>query len=353
LRVFTGSGRCEYTAPHPQRPSIANRQAAPPEEIVREATKDGIAGDLPALTVTERKVRLGFAFALVCIALIGAVSYLSLARLAQQAVDGARAHETLGSLDSLLAAAADAQAAERGYVITGDERYWERYRRAVAIIEEQTTDLRRLTEGNFVQRQPLDAAAALVADQLQNLHSVMELRKDQGFAAAQREVMAGKDELLHERIRDAVAQMVNSQSALLAQHAGQARASAVLARAVIIGGGTLACGFAGWALLGMRRDFATRAQAATASHDADENLELKVRERTASEPIAPAQSAGGIAHDINNAISPVTLYIDALLESEPGLSARGRGQLEIIQRAVDEVARAVVRLRESHRLREP
>src|SRR4029450_6375955 len=44
---------------------------------------------------------------------------------------------------------------------------------------------------------------------------------------------------------------------------------------------------------------------------------------------ALGQMASGIAHDINNAISPVTLYTDALLEHEKQLSARGRSQLEV------------------------
>jgi CheY-like chemotaxis protein len=63
--------------------------------------------------------------------------------------------------------------------------------------------------------------------------------------------------------------------------------------------------------------------------------------------------ASGIAHDINNAISPITLYAEALLETEPGLSERGRGYLEIIQRAIDDVAQTVARMREFYRPREP
>src|SRR6266850_718360 len=67
---------------------------------------------------------------------------------------------------------------------------------------------------------------------------------------------------------------------------------------------------------------------------------------------ALGQMASGIAHDINNAISPVALYADALLEREPNLSAQGRGQLEIIQRAVHDVAATVARMREFYRQRE-
>ena len=68
---------------------------------------------------------------------------------------------------------------------------------------------------------------------------------------------------------------------------------------------------------------------------------------------ALGQMASGIAHDINNAISPMSLYADALLEREPNLTDTGRKQLEIIQRAVDDVAQTVARMGEFYRLREP
>lgn len=68
---------------------------------------------------------------------------------------------------------------------------------------------------------------------------------------------------------------------------------------------------------------------------------------------ALGQMASGIAHDINNAISPVSLYVGTLLEREPDLSARARQYLEVIQRAIDDVAHTVGRMREFYRTREP
>jgi PAS domain S-box-containing protein len=68
---------------------------------------------------------------------------------------------------------------------------------------------------------------------------------------------------------------------------------------------------------------------------------------------ALGQMASGIAHDINNAISPVALYTASLLETDPSLSARGRGYLETIERAIDDVAQTVGRMREFYRQREP
>lgn len=65
------------------------------------------------------------------------------------------------------------------------------------------------------------------------------------------------------------------------------------------------------------------------------------------------QMASGIAHDINNAISPVSVYTEILLEREPNLSVRVREYLETTQRAIGDVAHTVARLREFYRQHEP
>ena len=68
---------------------------------------------------------------------------------------------------------------------------------------------------------------------------------------------------------------------------------------------------------------------------------------------ALGQMASGIAHDINNAISPVALYTEMLLEQEPNLSQRTREYLETTQRAIGDVAHTVARMREFYRQHEP
>lgn len=68
---------------------------------------------------------------------------------------------------------------------------------------------------------------------------------------------------------------------------------------------------------------------------------------------ALGQMASGIAHDINNAISPVSLYTETLLEREPNLSAKGREYLRVIQHSIEDVAQTVSRMREFYRQREP
>ena len=67
---------------------------------------------------------------------------------------------------------------------------------------------------------------------------------------------------------------------------------------------------------------------------------------------ALGQMAGGIAHDINNAISPAAMYIEALLEQDQTLNPRARERLSIVQQAIAAVVQTVARLREFCRPRE-
>jgi PAS domain S-box-containing protein len=67
---------------------------------------------------------------------------------------------------------------------------------------------------------------------------------------------------------------------------------------------------------------------------------------------ALGQMASGIAHDINNALSPAALYIQLLLERETSLSGPVRQQLGIVEQALQDVSHTVARVREFYRPQE-
>ena len=111
----------------------------------------------------------------------------------------------------------------------------------------------------------------------------------------------------------------------------------------------------------------THKELQTLTHELEDRVRIRTREleqsndalRHAQQALiqqerlrALGQMASGIAHDINNAISPISLYTEAMLERETTLSNRARGYLTTIQRAVDDVAQTVGRMREFYRPRE-
>lgn len=91
----------------------------------------------------------------------------------------------------------------------------------------------------------------------------------------------------------------------------------------------------------------------TALQEAYDNLRLSQQSLLQQERLrALGQMASGVAHDINNAISPIALYTESLLEREPNLSARAREYLSTIQRSIADVAQTVTRMREFYRQRD-
>jgi PAS domain S-box-containing protein len=234
-----------------------------------------------ALASTQRKIGVGFAFALACLGVVGVVSYLSVVRLNENAASVGHTHEVLSRLESLLAATTDSETAERGYVITGDESYLEPYRQSAAIVGDEARRLHELTADNRAQTQRLDSMVPLVTERLATLRTVIELRKNQGFAAAQREILTGKAKRFHDRIRRLIDQMKDAETSLLNERERRANRSSNVAEGVIVGGGFLGCGLVGLALFAIRRDFAGRARAERALRDANDQLEARVQQRTA------------------------------------------------------------------------
>ncbi len=242
---------------------------------VNKPSRDG------SLAAAQRKIRVGFALALICLVIVGAISYLSVVRLTEHAAAVRHTQEVLGTLESLLATATDSETAVRGFVITDDDTYLEPYRQASQGIDSQLKHLRKLIADNAVQRERVDAMEPLVTDRLANLRTVIELRKTQGFGAAQHEILDGKGKRFHDKIRALIEAMKGTELSLLAERERRTDRSSAMTRTVIVGGAVLAFALVGFALAAIRRDFAGRAQAEQALRDANDQLEARVRERTA------------------------------------------------------------------------
>lgn len=83
-----------------------------------------------------------------------------------------------------------------------------------------------------------------------------------------------------------------------------------------------------------------------------ENLRASQRAVTQQERLrAMGQMASGIAHDINNSLSPIVVYSELALQRPGDLDERTRHALEIILKAGEDVAGTVARMREFYRPR--
>jgi PAS domain S-box-containing protein len=210
---------------------------------------------------TERKAQAGFAIALACLALIGAVAYLSILRARADAEWVTRTHEIVNGLEALLATLADAESGQRGYIITGEESYLQPYAQAVASRDAELKRLHDLLEASPAQQAQLDELAPLVTRRFDILRNIIEVRRAQGFEAAQQLVLAGEGKRIHDQIRAHVGALINVEQVMLHERQTRAASSSRRARMVLLGGGLFCFVVIGMAVIQIRRDIAGRQRA--------------------------------------------------------------------------------------------
>ena len=169
---------------------------------------------------------------------------LAIAVIALGARDLAEQHQTvrqtgqiLGELDGVLSAVIDAETGQRGFLMTGDERYLAPYLTAFDAAASHLRILRSLTEGNARQRQHVDALAPMVTDKLGELRDTVQLGRERRTDAAVQPLLTGRGLVLMERIRSTVAAMKAEERQ---NQAEQSAAYARQARRVFIGLAALA-----------------------------------------------------------------------------------------------------------------
>jgi PAS domain S-box-containing protein len=117
----------------------------------------------------------------------------------------------------LLSDIKDAESAERGFIITGDENYLEPFYSAAKDIPPAASNLRQLVTDNPSQQYKVQALEDLIARRLEVLNNAFGKRRESGFTAAQAIVIAGGGRAAMEQIRDLGQEIENQEYQLLEQ----------------------------------------------------------------------------------------------------------------------------------------
>src|SRR5437867_3887400 len=108
------------------------------------------------------KIGGGFALALMTLILIGFASYRSTTELIDAAASRSHTYVVLQHLEGVLSILKDAETGQRGYIITGEERYLEPYHNVTRQTDQKIQELRRLTVDNAAQQRRLDTLEPLI-----------------------------------------------------------------------------------------------------------------------------------------------------------------------------------------------
>src|SRR3989442_726108 len=128
-------------------------------------------------------------------------------RVDEAAAARKNSYEAQLALDEVAARLVDAETGQRGFLLTGDETYLEPYREAVKNLDQVLGQLKVLSADNPKQQKHLQELEPLIEKKLSELQTTIDVRRNQGFAAANQVVLAGHGKQWMDQIRVVLGQM--------------------------------------------------------------------------------------------------------------------------------------------------
>jgi len=182
------------------------------------------------------KLWSSFIVILLVVLVVGVTAYQSMIKFAESTQEVNHTQTVLTRLSDLLTALIDAETGQRGYVLTGANRYLEPYQEALRGIDANLVELKQLTEGSPAQQQRIRKLEPLVAEKLGELKETIDLRTNKGFEAARDVVVTDRGKQAMDEVRVLLSDMADDERALLKRRIDGASASAQTTIAVIVGG---------------------------------------------------------------------------------------------------------------------
>jgi PAS domain S-box-containing protein len=163
----------------------------------------------------ERKTALGLVLIGLLMVLVSIIAYHSYRRSLENSRWVTHTREVIEELNATQAAVDDWQTAAREYLLTGESSYLKPYRNSFSFALEQIDHVQALTTDNTSQH----AHAIALRAQLMTLFSVMDQtvnsRRENGFEAAQRDVLVGRGRPETAAIRETIVTMRSEEEQLL------------------------------------------------------------------------------------------------------------------------------------------
>lgn len=170
----------------------------------------------------EKKLSVGAGAALGVVMLMGLLSYDNTVKFIQSSRWVEQTQRLLAVLESAQGNIVDAEAGERGFVLTGEETFLDPYEQALLQNERRLQQLWRLSAGNSAQQARVANVATLIRTRLRSLSRVVGLYRAGQRDEAVRLIASGEGRRLMDQIRLEAAVIKSlAQEQLLAQAAAR------------------------------------------------------------------------------------------------------------------------------------
>ncbi len=180
------------------------------------------------------KIGISFALSLATLTTIGLISYQSTNELIETSRQENHTYEVLSQIENLNLQLISAETGQRGYIITGEQRYLEPYNASIELLNQKVNELQRLTADNPNQQNRLDILQPLLNQRVAVMKDIIELRQVQGLESAQKVILTDRDKQLMDQIQKVIQAMKTEENALLKQRSEKAQAAAQQTLASIV-----------------------------------------------------------------------------------------------------------------------
>lgn len=226
---------------------------------------------MPSSFTSRRRNQLALVFSALIFIAIGIGIFIGARRSLADAALVSHTHEVIGRVDEIQARVLDAESAERGYLLTGNDAYLLDYQTSVERLPILIGNLRRKIADNPSQVAHLDQLHHLVDTRLKQIQHVLDVYADSGLEPARTSIRQTAFRTTSV-IREQALTMVQREQELLALRAESSRQSALLLLILALAGIPLGLAVVGTVYGLLMRELRHRAQAER--HAARANQEL-------------------------------------------------------------------------------
>lgn len=226
---------------------------------------------MPSSFTSRRRNQLALVFSALIFIAIGIGIFIGARRSLADAALVSHTHEVIGRVDEIQARVLDAESAERGYLLTGNDAYLLDYQTSVERLPILIGNLRRKIADNPSQVAHLDQLHHLVDTRLKQIQHVLDVYADSGLEAARTSIRQTAFRTTS-AIREQALTMVQREQELLALRAESSRQSALLLLILALAGIPFGLAVVGTVYGLLMRELRHRAQAER--HAARANQEL-------------------------------------------------------------------------------